>query len=268
MRGVSAEALATATERLETQAESGDAERLGRDLFAVHELLGTEPSLRRALTDPAAAPEAKAALAETLLSGKVGDETVDVVKAAAGLRWSSTTDFVAATERMGVLAYVVAAEKQSQLADLEDDLFRFGRLVVGNPPLRDAITNKQVPVDKRQGLVAGLLEGKASAPAAALAVQAVASWHQSFEAALEDFQKVAATRQSRSVAVVRSAVALTDTEHDRLAAALAAQYGRDVHLNVVIDPDVLGGIKVEIGDEVIDGTVAGRLDDARRRMVG
>jgi F-type H+-transporting ATPase subunit delta len=116
--------------------------------------------------------------------------------------------------------------------------------------------------------VSDLLEGKATAPAVRLAVHAVASGHRSFEAAIEAFQKIAADRQRRVVALVRVAVDLTGDERTRLAGALSRQYGRDVHLNVVVDPVVLGGVRVEVGDEVIDGTVAGRLDDARRRMTG
>jgi F-type H+-transporting ATPase subunit delta len=61
---------------------------------------------------------------------------------------------------------------------------------------------------------------------------------------------------------------LSDADRQRLQGALARQYDRPVHLNVVVDPEVVGGVKVEIGDDVIDGTVASRLDDARRRLAG
>ena len=81
-------------------------------------------------------------------------------------------------------------------------------------------------------------------------------------------QKVIADVQAQAVATVRVARPLPDAEVDRLAAALTAQYGRPVHLNLLVDPSVLGGIRVEIGDDVIDGTVSSRLDDARRRLVG
>jgi F-type H+-transporting ATPase subunit delta len=265
---MSAEGFALTRERLEALAESADAQRLGDGLLSVASLLQREPSLRRALTDPAASTEAKDRLARGILGGKVSEETVEVVATAAGTRWSSTTDFVAALEQLGALSLAIAADKESRLAELEDDLFRFGRIVLGDPGLRDAISNKQLPVTRRQELVSNLLEGKATAPAVRLAVQAVASGHRSFEAALEEFQRIAAERQRRAVALVRTAVDLTPDERTRLAGALSEQYGRDVHVNVVVDATILGGIRVEIGDEVIDGTVAGRLEDARRRMTG
>ena len=268
MRGMSAEGFTLTQEALESAAESADAQELGDGLLSVSALLLREPSLRRALTDPAASTAAKEHLARGILGGKVSDATVDVVATASRARWSSTSDLVTALERLGALALAISAEQDGRLAELEDDLFRFSRIVVSNPQLRDAVSNKQVPAAHRQKLVGDLLEGKATAAAVRLAVQAVTSGHRSFEAALEEFQKIAADRQRRLVALVRVASNLTSEERTRLADALSRQYGRDIHLNVVVDPEVLGGIRVEIGDEVIDGTVAGRLDDARRRMAG
>jgi len=268
MRGVSAEGFAASLERLEAVAGSGGANRLGDELFAVTAVAATQGSLRRALTDPAADADAKRRLAHDVLDGKVGEPTVDVVTVAAAARWSSSSDFVATLEAMGVQALMVAAERDGNLANLEDELFRFGRVVAGDPELRDAVTNKQVALGRRQQLVAELLEGKASYQAQRLATQAIATQHRSMEVALDEYQKAAAARQRRTVAVVRSAIPLTDEERERLTAALGRQYEREIHLNVVVDPEVLGGIRVEVGDDVIDGTVTGRLDDARRRMTG
>lgn len=268
MRGVSAEGLHESVQRLESVAEAGDALTIGAELLAVSDVLSREGSLRRAITDPAAATEARRALVHSVFDGKLAADTIEVITTAAAARWSSTTDFVAAAEHLGVLAIVIQAEKDGTLDELEDELFRFGRVVSSDPALRDAITNKQVPVDRRQALVEGLLAGRASVPATRLAVQAVASRHRSFEAALDEFQKAASDRRRRLVAKVTSAITLSGDQRERLAAALTRQYGRDVHLNTVVDPDVIGGIRVDIGDDVIDGSIAGRLDDARRRMTG
>ena len=86
--------------------------------------------------------------------------------------------------------------------------------------------------------------------------------------AIEEYQKVAADAHGQRVAEVRVAHELSSADIERLQAALSNQYGRTVHLNVVVDPDILGGMRVEIGDDVIDGTVSGRIDDARRRLAG
>jgi F-type H+-transporting ATPase subunit delta len=266
MQRFSADSLTHAEDRLSEVAASGHAERLGDELFAVVGVLSTQGSLRRALTDPSASGEAKAALVRSLFGSQVSEATLDVVAAATSGRWSAGRDLLDALEHLGVLAYVISAEPSGAVDDLEDDLFRFSRVVAGDPRLRDAITNKQAPIQLRQALVTQLLEGKASPAALHLAVQAVASREGSFEAALESYQKVAADRQHRVVAIVRTAVALTDAEQERLVAALRHLYSRDVYLNLVVDPGLLGGMRIELGDDIIDGTVVGRLNEARRRM--
>jgi F-type H+-transporting ATPase subunit delta len=101
-----------------------------------------------------------------------------------------------------------------------------------------------------------------------LARQSTSGSHRTVTVALDVYQKVAASHRRRLVALVTKAHPLGDDEAARLAQALGDQYDRPVHLNTVVDPDVIGGVRVVIGDEVIDGTVVNRLDDARRRLVG
>ena len=84
--------------------------------------------------------------------------------------------------------------------------------------------------------------------------------------AVEQMSAMAAVRQDRLVAVVTSAVPLTDEQKSRLADALSRIQGKQVLINVVVDPSVVGGIQVRVGDEVIDGTLANRLEQARRRL--
>jgi F-type H+-transporting ATPase subunit delta len=268
MRGISAEGLADSEAKVEELASAGDAATLGSELFAVSDLLGREAALRRALTDPSASGKAKSSLASAVFEGKLSQDTIEVVATAAAARWSSASDFVDAIEQLAALAFVIESESAGELSELEDELFRFGRVILGDARLRDAITNRQVPAEHRQALVRSLLEGKASEPAVALAVHAVASRQRSVEVALEEYERVAAERQQRLVAVIRTAVELTEDQRDRLAAALAKQYGSKIQLNVVVDPEVLGGVRVELGDDVIDGTVSARLDEAARRLAG
>lgn len=265
MQRFSAESLTRAEERLSELASSGNPEQLGDELFAVVSVLGRQGTLRRALTDPSASAEAKTGLVQAVFGNQISDATTDVVATTASGRWSASGDLLGALERLGVLAYVISAEPRG-VDDLEDDLFRFSRVVAANPALRDAITNKQVALEHRRALVAQLLDGKASPAAARLAVQAVASRETSFEAALESYQKVAADRQHRVVALVRTAMPLTDDEQARLVAALRRIYSRDVYLNLVVEPGLLGGVRIELGDDIIDGSMLGRLYDARRRM--
>lgn len=269
MRGVSAQSQATVVDRLDAALTGGaDAATVGSDLFAVAALLDSEASLRRAVTDPSTPTEARTSVLRSILEGKLSDPAVDISAAAAGERWSATRDLGDTLEHAGVIAHVAAAEQAGQADEVEDELFRFGRVVAADPALREAITDRTAPKAAKQSLVRSLLEGRASAPTVPIVEQAVAGRHRSFDAAVRYFIKVAADRRERFVATVRSATPLGDSDKNRLADALQRQYGRRVHLNTVVDPDVLGGLRVEIGDEVIDGTVASKLDDARRRLTG
>jgi F-type H+-transporting ATPase subunit delta len=269
MRGVSAQAQAEVLGRLETVLAGGaDPAGLGAELFAVAGLLDGQVALRRAVTDPSMTGTARAGVLRSVLAGKISETAVEVSSAAANERWSATRDLGDTLEHAGVVAQVAAAEQAGQVDELEDELFRFGRVVVGDRELRDTLTDRTVPVPAKQSLVRSLVADKVSGPAAQLMEQAVAGRHRSFEAAVGYFSKIAADRRERFVATVRSAASLSESDRSRLAAALERQYGRPVHLNVVVDPDVLGGLRVEVGEEVIDGTVANKLDDARRRLEG
>jgi F-type H+-transporting ATPase subunit delta len=245
-----------------------DADRVAEDLFGVAALLGEEPGLRRTLTDPSLPSDAKAGLVRQVFGGKLDDASVDVLASAAGRRWAGTRDLGYALEHLGVIAVVKAADSAGEGDRLEDDLFAYGRLVSTNPELRDALSDPSRSVADKRGLLRGLLEGKASAGALRLAEQSVTGFHRTVAVAVDEYQKIAAKQRQRMVALVRVAQPLAGDEADRLARALSAQYDRPVHLNVVVDPGVIGGVSVEVGDDVIDGTVASRLDDARRRLAG
>ena len=137
-----------------------------------------------------------------------------------------------------------------------------------NPELRDALSDPARSVHDKRALLHGLLDGKVAPATVRLAEQSVAGTHRTVQVAIEEYQKVAAAHRSRLVATVRVARPLAEQDAQRLAGSLAKQYGRPVHLNVVVDPEVIGGVRVEIGDDIIDGTVVSRLDDARRRLAG
>jgi F-type H+-transporting ATPase subunit delta len=269
MRGASAGSLERLTEQLGSAIESGtDAARLAEDLFAVSALLRREPSLRRVATDLSLAPAAKSDFARGLLAEQLDAASMDLVGSAVAQRWATTRDLADALEELGVVAVVKGADRAGQADALEDELFGFGRLVSENPELRDALSDPSRSAQDKHALLDGLLEGRTTGATIRLAKQAVVSSHRTVNVAVEHYQKVAASNRNRLVAVVRVARELADADRERLRRALARQYDRPVHLNVVVDPEVVGGVKVEIGDDVIDGTVATRLDDARRRLAG
>ena len=269
MRGASADSLATLTDALDAKVEGGaDATRVADDLFGVSEVLRREPSLRRVLTDVSVTADAKAGLVRSIFGDKLGGASIDLVAHAVGRRWAATRDLGDALEHLGVIAVVRAAEGAGQADALEDQLFAFERLVTDNPELRDALSDPARSAEDKRALLRTLLEGKVTPQALRLAEQSLAGTYRTVLVAVEAYQRITASYRSRLVAEVRVARELSDADAQRLAGSLARQYGRPVHLNVVVDPEVLGGIRVEIGDDVIDGTVASRLEEARRKLAG
>ncbi|MGW2179968.1 F0F1 ATP synthase subunit delta [Streptomyces sp. NPDC001732] len=271
MNGSSREALAAARERLDalTDNTSVDAAKLAEELAAVTALLQREVSLRRVLTDPSQAGEAKAELAGRLLNGQVGGETVDLVSGMVRSRWSQSRDLVDSVEELANIADLTAAQRSGDLDDVEDELFRFGRIVASDKELRAALTDRSASASAKGQLLRSLLGGKARPATERVIVRLVTQPRgRSLEAGLESLSKLAAERRERMVAVVTSAVPLSDRQKQRLGAALTKIYGRPMHLNLDVDPTVLGGIAVRVGDEVIDGTIAERLEEATRRMAG
>lgn len=269
MHGASREALAAARERLGalTDSTSVDAGSLADELAAVTALLHREVSLRRVLTDPAQSGEAKAELAQRLFGTQVSGQAVDLVAGMVRSRWSQSRDLVDALEELANTADLTAAQKRSRLDNVEDELFRFGRIVSSNTELRAALTNRSATTAAKGELLRGLLGGRAERTTERLVTRLVtAPRGRSLESGLESLSKLAADRRDRMVAVVTSAVPLSDTQKQRLGAALAKVYGRPMHLNLDVDPEVLGGIRVQVGDEVINGSIADRLEDAGRRL--
>jgi F-type H+-transporting ATPase subunit delta len=268
MRGVSRASLAEAKERLESVLGSGNPATIGDELFAVLHLLDREHGLRRVLSDPAQQADDKAATVRTLLEGQVTPATLGFVEDLVRLRWSRAGELADALEELAVTAVVAGAETARKLDDLEDELFRFDRIVASQPDLRRALADRSASVERKAELVNTLLRGKATAATLRLVTEvATHPRGRTLDRGLQTYGRIAAERRSRLVAVVRTAIELTDEQRTRLAAALSAQYDRDVHLNVEVDPTVLGGISVQIGDEEIDGTIERRLADIRRRLM-
>jgi F-type H+-transporting ATPase subunit delta len=243
---------------------ASDIENLPGDLFAVVDALDSSVALRRALTDPTTSENARPQLVHSLLDGKVSKTAVDLVAQAATMRWAGGRSFTAALERQAVRAQLMAADNDGNLESTEDELFRFARLVEANPDLRNALSDRAVPVEKRQELVERLLAGRATTATMALAKRAVGARERTFAHTIEGFVTLAAAHKNRVVATVRVANPLTAEQRERLRRSLSQQVGREVAVQEIIDPGILGGIRVELGDEVIEGTVADRLEQARR----
>ncbi len=290
MEASSRAALATARERLEelTRPATGVIEKtkdrltgqarattgpellaLADELFAVARLLDGQLTLRRALSDPSGKPEDRAALARRLFAAKVSDVALDVVETVASLRWSHPIDLVDAFTTLATEASLDAADAAGQLDDVEDELFRFGRIVSADRELARILGDRKASAEGKAALLDGLLAGRVSPVTEQLLRNVLTGPHAGHpENAIERLSDVASRRRGQSVARVTSAVELSAAQEQRLADVLSRLYGRTIGLQVTVDPSVLGGLIVQVGDEVIDGSIAHRLEAAGRRLAG
>ena len=245
-----------------------DPAQLAAELFAVADLLHSEAGLRRALADPGTEQRARVGLLERVLSGKVSDDALEVLRWAVESRWSRDRDLESAIDTLGVEAELASAEAQGQLEDVEDELFRFGRIAESNAELSLALSDLSVPAARKRGLLERLLEGRANAVTIRLVQRAVTRGEKgrTIDRVIDDLVALAAERRQRKVAVVQVARPLDAGQTDRLREALSRTFGGEVELRVDVVPDVLGGIIVQVGDEVVDGSVARRLAEAQRLL--
>ncbi len=242
---------------------------VGDELFAVLHLLDSEPGLRRALADPSKPADEKGAIVVALLHGKVIPATEELVAATVRAQWAGPADMTDALEQLAVEALAVAAEEAGQLDDLEDELFRFSRVVASEPELRAALSEPALRDEGKRGLINALLAGKVTPVALRLITEM--SLHprgRPLVVSLDMCTRIAAERRQRLIAVVRTASNLSAEQRRRLADALAGIYGHEVYVNIVIDPKVMGGMTIQVGDELIDASVASRLAAVRRKLAG
>lgn len=275
LQSASRESLAEATRRLDAHVDGSsgpDLASLGDDLFAVLRLIVGEPTLRRHLADPAVPSASRTHLADQLFSGKIGRTALDVVSDVVSARWSRSVDLEDALEALARRSALGVAEKDGSLDEVEDQLFRFGRILDREPRLAQLIGDRTQPVDGRVGLLRQVLGGstsKVSAVTATLLEQSVrVPQGRSLDRAAEDLAELAAARRDRYVAHIRTPVRLSAEQEQRLTESLSRVYGRPISLQVELDPDILGGLVVNVGDELIDGSVSGKLAAARRNLPG
>jgi F-type H+-transporting ATPase subunit delta len=271
LHAASREALASAELRLLEVIDSIKDARgltsLAEELFAVVGLLSKQPALRRALANGSSDPAVREQLVRSLLAGKVSDETMQVLVAVVTARWSSPREMVDGIDSLARTALLVRAERDGRLDAVEDELFRLGRIIAASHELELILSEPVGDPNVKVTLIDSLVEGKVEPVTKTLLEQLVrAPRGENVVDGLMRLAELAARRRERSVAYVRSAVELTAQQQDRLAVTLTRIYSRPIALHVEVDSSLRGGLVIKVGDEVIDGSVAGRLAAIRRKL--
>jgi F-type H+-transporting ATPase subunit delta len=263
-----ANVLATISERAEAMlARAGDAVgRVAEEIPAFAALLRAEPRLRAALTDISIGSEGKRGLLRSLLEERVDPHTLEVVGVLVE-ELLSPEQLERAAEDFAVRGILAAADAEGTLEDVEDELFRFARVIDSEPGLRSALTDPVIPSEAKSDLVRDLIESRARPATLRLVEMMLSSGSLRDPAsALLDIAEMAARRRGRVVVEARTAVPIDVQRQARLAEALSRTLGRHIDLEVVVDPAVVGGVVARFGDELIDGSVKRKLELALEQL--
>lgn len=270
--GASRASLASVRAMLERSLAGKSADeslRIARELGSVVAALDSSTGLRRALTDPSRDGAAKATLVDELFAQQLSKENLTLLKEAATLRWSTPSDLADAIEVLSIEAWAALAEANGEADRLEIELFAVARTIQGSRELREGLADAKFTVDAKVKLLTSIFAG-ALAATSLNALEAVVGGvrGRNVERTLALYSNTAVARKERTIARVKSAVALDDARQARLSTALEKVLGRKVRVDLEVDPLVMGGIQVRVGDELIDGTVINRLLEASRSLAG
>ena len=247
---------------------SDAASALSADLFAVVNALGQNVALRRAITDPSRHAEEKEALLKQLFGSRISDSALAIANAAVTKRWSSPADLLISVEQIAIQAEAGAANSRGELDKLEEEIFAFGRALIANQDLRNALNGNSDAVAEKKALVNNVLKSATSSTKVLVSQIVNGLWGRSIENALSDIAHATAEHRSLVVAHVQSAIDLTADQKAKLASALSKQVGQAVRVNVETNPNVLGGVSIRFRDELIDGTVISRMAEASQALAG
>jgi F-type H+-transporting ATPase subunit delta len=248
---------------------ANDAAQFSNDLFTILTVLSSSVGMRRALTDNSRDAAAKAELISNLFGKNIGAAAQSILATAASLRWSSPSELADAIEQIAVEAESVVADKNNELDKLEDQLFDFSQVLTANPELRQALNTSADSDSGKVALLESIIKGKYANSTINLLRRVVSLRRgRNIDATLAAYSHYVTIRRNRVVAHVTTAVALDPAQQQNLISALSKAIGKTVHINVEVDPKVLGGLSIRYGDEIIDGTVVNRLAEASRALVG
>lgn len=268
--GKSRQSLASLRGTLDEQLKgvsSADCTAISHDLFSVLSSLTSSIGLRRAFTDPSRDAASKNALIADLFGKSVSKQAIALLEAAVSLRWSSPVDVASAVEQLAIEAEATAANAEGTLDRLQEELFAFESVLEQNPDLRAGLSLNGVEANFKSELLASVLGGKVAPSTLRLLTELVIALSgRTIELVIDLYIQTVAARRNRAIAVVRTRSALSAAQTEKLTALLSKQVGQPVHLNVEIDPTVLGGISIRFKDEMIDGTISTRVAEAGRAL--
>ncbi|WP_369062085.1 F0F1 ATP synthase subunit delta [Kocuria rhizophila] len=242
---------------------------IAHQLFEIVDIVDANGALRRALTDPSRSGEDRARLVHTLLDGRANEVAVDIVAELASQRSATERQLGDGIERTAVLVAAAAAENRGgghALEALVDDLIRFKSMLDRSADVQRAFSDSRASAEAKVTLARRLAHTE-SEEAALLIERAVSAPRGSLPGRLlEQFAQWVADRQQRWIARVETARPLGEEQLARLQDGLNRLYGRDLKLTIETNPSLVGGLRVQVGEEIIDGSLTHRLGQLQQRI--
>ncbi|GGF25603.1 F0F1 ATP synthase subunit delta [Subtercola lobariae] len=264
MGSASREALASSKAAIAAVAPGALTLSTGEDLFAAGRIIGASPQFRGLLSDPATEQAEKSALIRRVFGDDLSTDALSLLTTIASATWSSTDDLLSGIEEVALR--VIATSAPADLS-IESELFEFGEAVSSDSGLELAVSSSFGAPEAKVALINALLHGRASEQTVVIVRHLVLQPRgRRIEELLNTAATIVADTKNQSIATVTSATPIAPAQLDRLRVALGRTYGRELTINQVVDASVLGGLRVQIGGDVIDGSIESRLNDLRQKL--
>ncbi|MEA9985187.1 MULTISPECIES: F0F1 ATP synthase subunit delta [Subtercola] len=266
MGSATREALASSKKALAAVPAGSLTLSIGEDLFAAGRIIGGSAQFRGLLADPSTEAAEKSALIDRVFRNDLGADALSLLTAITSAHWSTPDELLGGIEE---IALRVIASSAPAGSSIESELFEFGEAVSSDSGLELAIGSNLGSPEAKVTLINTLLQGKASEQAVVIVRHLVQQPRgRRIAELLRSAATIVADEGNQSIATVTSATPIAPAQLDRLRSALGRSYGRELTINQVVDPSVLGGLRVQIGDDVIDGSIESRLNDLRHKLAG
>ena len=250
------------------RATAEDAWRIGNELFSVTNVLDRNIRLERALTDPSRPVEDKVALLNKLVGDQAHEMTMEILADLVGRRWSRVSDIANAVEDFGVDGMMYYADATDATLQVSIELAALHSALLNLPVIRSGLSSDRAPAEARIKLLYALVGNKdLNKVTMRLAEHAACNpRNRRYLSTIHWLINKFSRHMGESMVTVTTAAPLNQEQVDKLIAVYSKKLGRPVHINSNVDPTVIGGMRIEIGDEVTDNTVVAQLQQLQRRV--
>lgn len=236
----------------------------GAQLFDAVDTIVKQPQLRSTLADASADAAAKRGVVERIFGGRVDARVVELLASASGQRWSNESEFALGLQELGVRA---VSQFSASHDTISQELQGFVDVVSKNPELELTLGSKLSDPEGKRRIIDRVFGGRLSeATLTILRHLVMLPAGRRIRRLVDWAQEIVADQASRQVATVTVAKPIDDAQLQRLQSGLTRRFGRPVSIAQVVDPSVIGGLRVQFGDDVIDDTVLSKLGHLRRQF--